>query len=167
MNNNGQWDDGDPYTGRNIVINRSAKQHTIALEVYDVYGSMDQADIDIKVLPEKNEKPYAEAGSDQTWYLDEFSTTHEVSLPYTNLVFDPGNGEWVPDPSNEFRLVNLSYDPDTLGLFDCGLDGLCDEDEEVFMFYGPDGAYDSVDEVFDTSQDGCTNPIFYDFLDSD
>ena len=48
LNNNGIWDDGDPYYGKNIVVNRPAKQHTISLTVNDIYGASDQVEMDIK-----------------------------------------------------------------------------------------------------------------------
>ena len=161
LNGNGIWDGGDPYSGKNIVINRSAREHVIYLTVSDVYGAEDLDSISLKVLPEKNEKPYANAGSNQTWYLDEFASTHRINLPYSDLEYDQNNDEYVS--TGIFKHYNLSYDPDTLRLFDCGLDGLCDQDEPGFSFYGPDGEYNTGDENLDPHADGCSNPDFYFF----
>ena len=163
LNSNGVWDSGDPYSGSYIAIDREADSISVLLTVTDTYGAEDTASIEIKVLHEQNSKPIADAGSDQTWYIDEFSETHTVSLPY-KCIDENENGDC---PSNSYAVRNMSYDPDILGLFDCGVDGLCDEDEEGFSFYGLDGLYDSGDEIFDPARDGCFNPFYRSFTYSD
>ena len=165
LNSNGIWDSGDPYSGSNLAIDREADSITVLLTVTDTYGAQDLTSIEIKVLHEQNSKPMVDAGSDQTWYLDEFSETHPVTLPLSDGMYV--NGEWVLIDNGNFVTQNLSYDPDILGLYDCGVDGLCDEDEEGFSFYGPDGLYDSGDEIYDPEGDGCYNPIYRNFYYSD
>ena len=132
LNSNGIWDSGDPYSGSNLAIDREADSISVLLTVTDTYGAEDIASIEIKVLHEQNSKPMVDAGSDQMWYLDEFSETHPVTLPLSDGMYV--NGEWVLIDNGNFVTQNLSYDPDILGLYDCGVDGLCDEDEEGFSF---------------------------------
>lgn len=93
-NGNGQWDAFEPYTTENIFVDRIAEVYTFSVVVTDAYGYSDNEEIIVLVLPEPNEAPTADAGTDQLWYMlpddDCFATSVDGTISDPDEHYETG-----------------------------------------------------------------------------